>query len=91
MSLVHTVLLQFKEDAAPETVKEPYILSIKGGRDNSAEGMQGGITHGFVVEFATAADRDYYAKNDPAHLAYAASLRALVTKAVVVDFADGVY
>ncbi|ERS98146.1 uncharacterized protein SPSK_06732 [Sporothrix schenckii 1099-18] len=110
MSLVHTVLLQFKEDAAPEKVKDacdrflalktaclqaatqqPYILSIKGGRDNSAEGLQGGITHGFVVEFATAADRDYYVKNDPAHLAYAASLHGLVTKAVVVDFADGVY
>ncbi|CAK7215449.1 hypothetical protein SEUCBS140593_002537 [Sporothrix eucalyptigena] len=110
MSVVHTVLFQFKEDADPNAVKEtcrhflslktaclstatqqPYILSIKGGQDNSPEGLQGGITHGFVVEFDSTADRDYYVKNDPAHQAFIKTLDGLVTKAVVVDFTDGQY
>ena len=59
MTLVHTVLFQFKADANPEEVKaavarfidlkeqcihptssKPYILSLKGGQDNSPEGLQ---------------------------------------------------
>ncbi|CAK7224495.1 hypothetical protein SBRCBS47491_005571 [Sporothrix bragantina] len=110
MTIVHTVLFQFKEGADPVSVKEacrhflslktaclstttqqPYILSIKGGQDNSPEGLQGGVTHGFVVEFASAEDRDYYVKTDPAHQAFVKSLDGLVTKAVVVDFTDGEY
>lgn len=59
MTLVHTVLFQFKADANPEhvkaacasflglkeqcvhpTSKDAYIISIKGGQDNSSEGKQ---------------------------------------------------
>jgi hypothetical protein len=59
MTLVHTVLFQFKANANPEDVKaavarfidlkeqcihptssKPYILSLKGGQDNSPEGLQ---------------------------------------------------
>lgn len=47
------------------------------------------MTHGFVVEFASAADRDYYVSDDPAHRAFVQSIDGLVEKAVVVDFQDG--
>lgn len=70
---------------------EAYILSLKGGKDNSHEGFQGDITHGFVVEFGSVEDRDYYVKEDEAHAAFVMGLRGLVDKAVVVDFEDGVF
>ncbi|KAK4234244.1 hypothetical protein C8A03DRAFT_37984 [Achaetomium macrosporum] len=68
-----------------------YIKSLKGGKDNSPEGLQNGITHGFVVEFDSVEDRDYYVSKDPSHLAFVASIDGLVEKAVVVDFIDGEY
>lgn len=83
--------LSLKTACLAAATQQPYILSIKGGRDNSPEGLQAGITHGFTVEFVSTADRDYYVTKDPAHLAFVASLDGLVTKAVVVDFADGEY
>ncbi|KAL1896399.1 hypothetical protein Sste5346_004785 [Sporothrix stenoceras] len=83
--------ISLKAACVSATTSQPYILSIKGGKDNSPEGLQGGITHGFVVEFASAADRDYYVKTDPAHQAFVKSLDGLVTKAVVVDFSNGEY
>jgi hypothetical protein len=49
------------------------------------------LTHGFVVDFRSAEDRDYYVKTDPAHQAFVASLGGLVNKLVVLDFIDGVY
>lgn len=50
-----------------------------------------GITHAFVVHFASADDRDYYVSKDPAHLAFVKSLDGIIEKAQVVDFIDGVY
>ncbi|OAA60363.1 Fungal trichothecene efflux pump [Niveomyces insectorum RCEF 264] len=110
MSVTHTVLFQFKEDADPEKVKAtckhflslktgcihpttqaPYVLSIKGGKDNSPEGLQNGITHGFVVEFSSLEHRDYYVKTDPAHQAFVKTLDNLVVKAIVVDFVNEEY
>jgi hypothetical protein len=49
------------------------------------------MTHGFVVEFASVEDRDYYVTEDPAHMAFVKSIEALVEKATVVDFNDGAY
>lgn len=71
--------------------RDAYILSLKGGKDNSHEGLQGDITHGFVVEFASVEDRDYYVKEDEAHAAFVMGLRGLVHEAIVVDFEDGVF
>ncbi|KAM0329444.1 hypothetical protein ACHAQA_004752 [Verticillium albo-atrum] len=86
-----TRMLQLKENCVHPTSGTPYILSAKGGRDNSVENLQGGITHAFVVEFSSASDRNYYVKEDPEHQAFIKSIDGLVTKAVVVDFADGIY
>jgi len=53
--------------------------------------MQGGVTHGFTVEFGSMEDRDYYVKEDGAHKVFVKGLEGLVDKAVVVDFEDGVF
>ncbi|KAL2839857.1 hypothetical protein BJX68DRAFT_271907 [Aspergillus pseudodeflectus] len=68
----------------------PYIQAASGGRDNSPEGAQGGITHAFVVEFATGADRDFYVAQDPVHKEFVKSLDGLVERAQVIDFTPGV-
>ncbi|KAF9768374.1 hypothetical protein IL306_014343 [Fusarium sp. DS 682] len=83
--------LALKDNCCHPDTKNPYITSVKGGRDNSPEGLQNGITHGFVVEFHCAEDRDYYVKTDPAHQAFVKSIGGLVEKAIVVDFSNGVY
>lgn len=47
-----------------------YIKSIKAGKDVSIEGKSKGLTHAFVVTFASIADRDYYIKQDPIHASF---------------------
>lgn len=69
--------------------KTPYIRSLKGGLDNSPEGMQDGLTHVFVAEFDSAWERDYYVKEDPNHRRFVESIADIVDKAVVVDFIPG--
>jgi len=83
--------LALKTNCLHPLTGEAYILSLKGGKDNSPEGMQGGVTHGFTVEFGSMEDRDYYVKEDGAHKAFVKGLEGLVDKAVVVDFEDGVF
>ncbi|KAI5808691.1 stress responsive A/B barrel domain-containing protein [Peziza echinospora] len=58
------------------------------GTNNSTEGLDEGITHIFIATFPGGVDdRDYYVTQDPAHLAFIASLDKKVEKAIVVDFA----
>ncbi|KKY32768.1 putative stress responsive a b barrel domain-containing protein [Diaporthe ampelina] len=68
---------------------ELYIKSLTGGKDNSPEGLQHGATHGFVVEFASTQDRDYYVSQDPAHQKLKKSMASLVENVVVVDWENG--
>lgn len=49
------------------------------------------MTHGFVVEFASAADRDYYVSEDPVHQAFVSIVGIVVEKVIIIDFSDGVY
>jgi hypothetical protein len=55
------------------------------------EPLQHGLTHAFVVEFATEEDRNYYVRLDPAHLAFVKSIGTLIEKAQVLDFTPGVF
>ncbi|KAK0616612.1 hypothetical protein B0T14DRAFT_435696, partial [Immersiella caudata] len=48
-----------------------------------------GMTHGFVIEFDSVEDRDYYVTKDPTHLAFVKSIEDLVEKEIAVDFDDG--
>lgn len=54
---------------------------------------QNGMTHAFVVEFESVADRDFYVNGDETHRAfvekYVASEGAIVAKVLVVDFVPG--
>lgn len=45
--------------------------------------------HGFVLAFRSAAERDYYLDEDPAHQAFKASIAEKVVDAVVLDFESG--
>ncbi|KAH6621237.1 hypothetical protein B0J18DRAFT_466843 [Chaetomium sp. MPI-SDFR-AT-0129] len=83
--------LSLKESCINPTSGEPYILSLRCGKDNSPEGFQNGMTHGFVVEFASPEDRDYYVTTDPAHQAFVKTLSGVVEKPTVLDFVDGLY
>ncbi|PYH42257.1 Dabb family protein [Aspergillus saccharolyticus JOP 1030-1] len=68
----------------------PYIVSFRGGKDHSPENKQHGISHGFVAEFESLADRDYYVSQDPVHLGLGKELDPLVEKVLVVDLTGDV-
>ncbi|KKK26070.1 hypothetical protein P175DRAFT_0473749 [Aspergillus ochraceoroseus IBT 24754] len=88
---VCTRMLALRENCLHPTSQKPYILTSSGGVDNSIEGIQNGITHAFVVKFASTEDRDYYVNKDPAHRTFVQSLDGVIEKAQVVDFTGGVF
>ena len=52
---------------------------------------QAGYSHAFVVEFSSGEDRDYYVREDSAHLEFKKSLKPLVERVGVVDYTPGVH
>ncbi|KAL3459054.1 hypothetical protein BJX64DRAFT_291597 [Aspergillus heterothallicus] len=80
-------------DNSPEGAQVSYT-TIPDGQNEGLRGanpaVQGGITHAFVVEFASATDRDYYVASDPVHQGFVKSLDGLVERAQVVDFTPSV-
>lgn len=52
---------------------------------------QGGLTHAFVVEFESAAERDYYVNLDPIHQTFKKDIEPFVEKVTVVDFTNGAF
>ncbi|KAL0954590.1 hypothetical protein HGRIS_003550 [Hohenbuehelia grisea] len=88
---VSSRMLALKHKTRHPDTNRPYILSASGGLDNSPEGLQANFTHGFVVEFKCAADRDYYVAKDPVHQAFVKSLDGIVDKALVFDYHPGVF
>ena len=53
--------------------------------------MQKGFTHGFVIEFASVADRDYYVATDPAHAKLGGELMKNSEDITVVDYEVNVF
>ncbi|EHY60801.1 hypothetical protein HRR83_000568 [Exophiala dermatitidis] len=84
-------MLSLKDKCLHPASNNPYIVSASGGVDNSPEGAQGGFTHGFVVEFASKQDRDYYVAHDPAHQAFVKKNSPRFEDVRVVDYEKGVY
>lgn len=80
------------KDNSPEGIQVSFPEIPKDGklRGYFTNARQNGITHAFVVEFASAADRDYYVQSDPSHLAFVKTLDGLIEKAQVIDFTDRV-
>lgn len=86
-------MLSLKTECIHSATNQPYIVHSSGGKDNSPEGRQGGFTHAFVVEFASSADRDYYANEDRAHLDFVewAMGKGYIAEARVLDYEAGVF
>ncbi|KIV83049.1 hypothetical protein PV11_05109 [Exophiala sideris] len=84
-------MLSLRDTCLHPSTNEPYIVSSSGGVDNSPEGAQGGFTHGFVVEFASLKDRDYYLSEDPSHLAFGKKNSTRWDDVRVIDYEKGVY
>lgn len=49
------------------------------------------MTHGFVVEFRTVADRDYFLEKDPAHREFVSAIIPENNDFLVLDFSAGTY
>ncbi|RAH81591.1 hypothetical protein BO86DRAFT_313527 [Aspergillus japonicus CBS 114.51] len=83
-------MLSLKDRCLHSSTGKPYIQSASGEKDNSPEGAQGSITHAFIFEFATDADRDFYVNRGHVHQEFVRSLDGLIERALVVDFTPGV-
>ncbi|CBX93092.1 similar to stress responsive alpha-beta barrel domain-containing protein [Plenodomus lingam JN3] len=84
-------MLALGEKCIHPTSQKPYIKAFTGGKNNSPEGRSDGLTHGFVVEFESAEDRDYYTHRDPAHQAFVQFVGPLVQGVKVLDYTPGVF
>lgn len=75
----------------PPATGRPYMISLRAGQNRSWEPFSRGLTHGFVLEFASQADLDYYLTEDPVHLAFSreATEQGLIEDSVVIDIKNG--
>lgn len=96
-ALRHVVAFQFKESATPAQIKEvvdafrglktriPEIVSFETGTNVSPEGLDKGFTHGFILTFASAKDRDTYLVH-PDHQAFGKLVGPVLKDVFVIDF-----
>ncbi len=95
--LRHVVMFKFSESATPANIhqieaafvalpqKIKEVKSLEWGTNCSPEKMNQGLTHCFILTFASDKDRDAYLVH-PAHKAFGKSLGTDVEKVTVVDF-----
>ncbi len=95
--LRHVVAFKFKAETSQEQVGEvvaefralkdkiPQIVAFEAGTNVSPEGLDKGFTHGFVLTFRTAADRDAYLVH-PDHQAFGKLVGPLLADVFVIDF-----
>jgi hypothetical protein len=98
--LRHVVLFQFKPTSSRADVQRlvdafrklpsqiDVIADFEYGVNNSPEGLDGGLTHCFLLTFKSEADRAVYLPH-PAHLAFVEILKPHLEKATVVDYWAG--
>ncbi len=98
--LRHVVLFKFKEGSSSTDIKKvedafralpSKIKEIKGfewGINNSPENLNEGLTHCFLVSFASEKDREVYLPH-PDHMAFVEILKPHLEKAVVIDYWAG--
>ncbi|EUC39037.1 hypothetical protein COCVIDRAFT_35306 [Bipolaris victoriae FI3] len=82
-------MLALKDKCIHPTSQKPYIKSFSGGKNNSPEGHSGNFTHGFVVEFESEEDRDYYVYKDPAHQDFVKLAGEVANGVKVFDYEPG--
>jgi hypothetical protein len=97
--LRHVVMFKFKDGTTPEQVKEieqafaglknevpDLIKDFEFGTNNSPEKLDQGLTHCFIVTFASEKDRDAYLPH-PKHQAFVDKYaKVYVDKVTVLDF-----
>ncbi|SHG86730.1 Stress responsive A/B Barrel Domain [Chryseolinea serpens] len=98
--LRHVVMFKFKDDAAPGDVKKvedafralagkiKLIKDFEWGKNSSPEGLNQGLTHVFLVTFASDKDRDAYLVH-PDHQAFVEVLKPHLDKVTVLDYWAG--
>jgi len=96
-AIQHIVLLQFKPDVSEEKISDlfsqladlkeriPGIASFAGGPYSSHEGLNQGYTHGFSMEFETAAARDTYLPH-PEHERVKNAILPCIDSVIAFDF-----
>jgi hypothetical protein len=52
---------------------------------------QNGATYGFIVEFGSEEDRNWYVEDDEEHQRFKERAGKVLQKAIVVDFANGIF
>ena len=95
--LRHVVLFKFKDGSTPEDIKKiedafsaladkiNLIKDYEWGTHSSPENLNQGLTHCFLVTFASDKDRDDYLVH-PDHKAFVEVLLPYLDKATVVDY-----
>jgi hypothetical protein len=95
--LRHVVLFKFKDGSSPEEIKKvedafaalagklTLVKDFEWGKNNSPENINQGLTHCFLVSFASDKDRDAYLVH-PDHQAFVAVLKPHLDKVTVVDY-----
>ncbi|MCJ1231595.1 hypothetical protein MMC12_008273 [Toensbergia leucococca] len=83
------VFLKLREQCVKPDSRKPYMKSMKTGVNIGWENLGKGMTHGFVLEFESQEDLDYYLTEDPVHLEFSRNAAPLVIDSVVVDIKDG--
>ncbi|CAL3973095.1 hypothetical protein PZA11_005419 [Diplocarpon coronariae] len=88
---VNAKMLALKDNCVHPRTRKPYVRMGAGGKQNSPEGLTGGVQYIFVMEFANEEDRAYYLDKDPVHVAFKSSIGGVIKKVQVVDFVPGVF
>ncbi len=93
----HLGVFQFKSTTSPEKVEQcfaalagmvgqvPGLLDFSGGPYDSAEGLNDGFTHGFIMTFDSPEARDKYLPH-PVHEAVKEIVVPELERLVVFDF-----
>ena len=95
--LRHIVLLKFNNDASADDIlkiekefatlpsKIPEIIDFEWGIDNSAEGLDKGFSHSFLVTFKSEEGRAIYLPHND-HLAFVEILQPFLDDVLVIDY-----
>jgi hypothetical protein len=91
------VLFKFKDTSSAEDIKKvedafralpaklPIIKGFEWGKNNSPENLNQGLTHCFLVTFASEKDRETYLPH-PEHQAFVEILKPHLDKVTVIDY-----
>ncbi|KAJ4287473.1 hypothetical protein N0V88_007660 [Collariella sp. IMI 366227] len=77
-----------KKPGTSRSITHLVMLQFKHGADPATIDAHG-LTHAFIVNFATQADRNYYVEHDPVHQAFKKEINGIVEKVTVLDFTNG--